>query len=427
MSRKVNKMPDQPLHTKDKKNGESQQQSKSHSTRMRRDFFKEVGKPSTFNETETPKGLSKKKTVGKIGWKHAYSERMQEIVPQSSQAKSTNPPKNVKKLYEINIIDLLDEINIVDLLDEIKVLKPEVKKKIRLCIADYPEVKNVDESFITAILIYIIMIILLVIFNNSLPQILINIENNVLLIFPFILIAYLFIIIAQSIGKFIAIFIGQFIYRVFHKPPSFFEEITPHIIHNLLKIIWLAEEDSGHSTETQKRKYQIFLLEKTAQSIEKDLPRILRGGDIATDTWVKETMKQVGTALREKKKSLLIPKKESSTSFINDIASTLNHIADGSWGDLEKIEPVKLTRSELRSSFLNFLSKMLKAILIGAIPLMGFLVFEQTQFALTGTIFTSAVTILILFEISVFTSTLDPNFGDHISRVKDIQGLIPSR
>jgi hypothetical protein len=376
-------MPDLPQHTKESK--EPKDKTKSYSTNMRRSFFKEVSKSSTLNGTKVPKAASETK---------------------------------IADLDEIKALVKEPETKIADL-DEIKALDSMEKEKIRPYMTYYQrEIKEDDGSVVPKFLISlaIVFVIVSLFLDNN------NVENSNSILFTFLY----FIIV------FVAYFVSIFIYNLFvfsfNILLSFFlkEDVNRNIINNLVTIIWLAEGNHKSLSKTEKRKQQIFLLEKTAKSIENDLPRTLRGGDYATDAWVKETMRQVAAALREKKKSLLIPNKVTSNSIIKSLSSTLIHIADGNWGDLEKIEPAKLTRSELKQSTLKFIKNLLRGIFLGAIPLISLLLLQQTQFALQGAIFTSTVTILIIYEISVFTSIFDPNFGDRISRVKDIKDLLPS-
>lgn len=381
-------MRDLPRHAKKKESGKLQPHSKSSSTRMRKGFFKEVGKSSTLK-------------------RRRFSKNNSEV---------EIPEAKVERLG-IKVIDL----------NKIKALEPELKEKIRPYMSQYQPSEKIRESSGTSTAIFLIsftiVCVFLILYSNNINSLKDFTENNSFINFIYTLLFCIFAVIVIYVSKFVYqlfIIFSKLIRERFSR-----KDIIPDIINDLVTIIWLAESNEENLTETENRKQQIFLLEKTAKSIESELPRILRADDIVTDAWVKQTMRHAAAAIREKKKSLLLPQKSTCNSHVKSIAFTLNYIVDGNWGDLEKIEPAKLTQLELRQFIIKSVVKLLRGVFIGAIPLVIFFVVQHTEFALQGAIFTSTVTILIVYEISVFTSVLDPNFNDRVSNVKDINDLLP--
>jgi ABC-type multidrug transport system fused ATPase/permease subunit len=196
------------------------------------------------------------------------------------------------------------------------------------------------------------------------------------------------------------------------------------IVSNLITILISTEKELGGSMSMRYKRMQVLKLEDTAKCIERSLPQWFYTGNAVTDTWMEERFKQVAASLREKEKWLFTPKEDTHENFKHTIASTLIYFVDGNWDALERIEPEKLTRPQLRTLLTTFIMNALKTILLAAIPIIGFILFQQTQFKLTGPTYGTAQTILSIYALTAVISALDPNFSTKVTNVKAISDLI---
>jgi hypothetical protein len=197
-------------------------------------------------------------------------------------------------------------------------------------------------------------------------------------------------------------------------------------VYYLLSALSLLEEGKAAWKLLSNRKRLLFYIEKAAECAEFYLPLYLRSGDSATHLWLKDRMNQVANALREKKKWVLTPKVDTPDYLLKSILIDLTAIAEDNWDALEflKSEEKIVRHRWLQTIYTSFL-KVLKVIFVGAVPAVGFFIFQQTPFRLTGSNFIYGISILSLYELVIFTTAIDSNFfSSAISNVKDIRGIL---
>jgi len=198
------------------------------------------------------------------------------------------------------------------------------------------------------------------------------------------------------------------------------------LIDTLLSILYASENIDNNLVEYKRG--QLKRLEKAAKCIENYLPRRLQCGDIVTESWLRGTAKQLAAALREKKKWIITPKEDTHDFFVKSIVFTLISIVNDNWDALERVEPEKLTLSQLRNSLFIFLWRLLRIIFIAGLPIVGIWVFQQTPFAFTGSVRGDVIVGLFIWCLLTFVVALDPSFGTKISALKDVMSLLfPSK
>ncbi len=310
--------------------------------------------------------------------------------------------------------------------DSLKALDSETKSKLRHHIASYEvqfattNITNKELNFINLIVGFVgsLILIITVLSTNffHIPFLSFfssDIHNPLYLVLSFLLVEILVI----PLWLIVRLYSGLVRYVLLNK------YMMAIIIGELISILVYEENNPESWTKLVHKRRLLEVLERIAKYVEYNLPRRLRSGDIATDTWIKDTMKQVASALRKKKKWVLTPKKDTRDYFIQSIASTLICFVEGNWDALERVEQAKLTSHQLRNKITGFLLKALRTALIAMLPLVGFLLFQQTSFALTGTSLSTALTLIIIYEISVIGVALNPNFSTTIANIKDIKNL----
>ena len=248
--------------------------------------------------------------------------------------------------------------------------------------------------------------------------------NNILIgFFMFTILIFLLVLITIVPLVVSSIMIFYLIKHLFLKF-AYIKYPSHFIIDNLISMLIIMEEELDSPMSIYSKRRIIKLLEHTARSFERDLPRRFHTEDTITKAWMSERFKQVAAALRDEKKCILLPEDVTHDTFINSIASTLIYFVNDNWGALKGKEPEKLTRPQLRSNIATILLNTLKTLLIAALPF-GFLFILQPFFHLTGPIYDTVVSILSIFAVTVLASAFDPNFSEHLASAKDIDSLLP--
>lgn len=162
-------------------------------------------------------------------------------------------------------------------------------------------------------------------------------------------------------------------------------------------------------------------LERIAVTIEHYLYRKLPSGDVATDTWYREMVKQVAATFREQKKWILSPKPDTRDQFIRCLADSLVCVASGNWDGLERTEPQKFSVPKLWRSRVVIL---LRTLLIGSAPLSVLWVVQQTPLALKEPTSQYVAIGGLIWAMLTLIAALDPLFRDKIIALKDVVQLL---
>ncbi len=198
------------------------------------------------------------------------------------------------------------------------------------------------------------------------------------------------------------------------KGQSYKKHVFAYITDCLLTVLLLAESDPNNNDGLKLKQHQLWLLEEAAIVIERYLPIRLRSGNSVTDAWLKDTMKRVAAALREKMKWILTPKGDTHDYFVKSIAATLITIVEGNWDALEQTEPQKPTISFSLSGIANFLFEVL------VLSIAVFVLYSSIVSNMTISGFSPAAVVLLVLVIL----SLSPNVSAVIANVKAISDPI---
>jgi hypothetical protein len=174
-------------------------------------------------------------------------------------------------------------------------------------------------------------------------------------------------------------------------------------------------------------RYTLEALEEASQCLDHYLPQRLRSGDIITDDWFNDSMRQVAAALREKKKWILTPKKDTFDNLAAIMSSTLLCIINGDWDALERKEPDKVILSVRRHAVIDFILKISKVVLLAVLPILVFLGYQLTPFAITGAAQGFVIVGLILWVGLTFLVRFDPDVNAKVQLLKDAKTLLSSK
>ncbi len=202
---------------------------------------------------------------------------------------------------------------------------------------------------------------------------------------------------------------------------NFSQSLMALLIWDLIHLLYLVEQSHGDWVELEYKQRQMALLELAAICIEKYLPLQLPSGDALTDLWWRERTRQIAGALREKKKWILTPTNLTYNDFVDKMAHALICLITGDWDALERCEPEKLPRL---SSWRTISVTMLRTVLLAALPIIGFWIFQQTPLALTDPARGYVSAGVFIWIVLTCLTQLDPNISARISAFKDVVNLV---
>jgi hypothetical protein len=194
------------------------------------------------------------------------------------------------------------------------------------------------------------------------------------------------------------------------------------LVYGLLQILSQVEKKPKQWADLVFKRQVINKLEEIARCVQYNLPRQLRSGDAGTDSWFKETTKQIAAALREQKKLILTPKPDSRDQFIAELSTNLIQATSGNWDGLKKVKPEKFSFTQI---WHGRLSEFLRALFSAGLPLLILWGIQQTSLAFQGNMLDTIKVLVITGGIMRLLIALDPISMEKTSALKDIIQLLP--
>ena len=192
------------------------------------------------------------------------------------------------------------------------------------------------------------------------------------------------------------------------------------LICNLIDVLSSVEQKRSRGIDLKEKLKQLSGLEITARCIEWYLPQQLYGGDVVTDTWWKEIMREVANALRDKKRWILSPKEDTQDWLTRSLASTLVCIIKGNWDGLERMKDNDVTHPHLwRSRVFLVVGLFIEA----ALPILAFLIIQHF-FSLSTPVHDYLIVGLFLWVLITVIGSLDPSFSDKVAAIKNVTSII---
>lgn len=105
------------------------------------------------------------------------------------------------------------------------------------------------------------------------------------------------------------------------------------LVIGILRCTYQTSHDSRWLHDLRTRDRAAVLLEQAARAVERDLPRLLprRAQDAATRAWLRETAQLISARIRECKRALLLPDRESRDAVPGTLLQLLVHAAGDEW------------------------------------------------------------------------------------------------
>jgi hypothetical protein len=82
------------------------------------------------------------------------------------------------------------------------------------------------------------------------------------------------------------------------------------------------------------------MLEEAATNFEKGFTRAVGRTDDTTNAWLLEEINHRAAGIREIKRDVCLPKRDSHTQIKGKLESLISTIADGAWAELPTFDPL---------------------------------------------------------------------------------------
>jgi hypothetical protein len=226
----------------------------------------------------------------------------------------------------------------------------------------------------------------------------------------------IFLLVPTFYG-FLSLFIDIFDWMYTRLERQFF---LARLVQVLVYIIAETEKKGDEWTSLAWKRSLLFSLENAARLLGQYWPAQFPCRDAATKKWLRDTAGEMATALREKKKWVITPKKDTCQYFLKSMTTTLIAIVCDDWDAVERVKRDQVEETPQPTPFVSFLRKVVRTGIKVVMPVGVLFAVQQSPFALTGTSFVTAVSMLIFYEIAVVMTILDPEFSARMAMVKNI-------
>lgn len=197
-----------------------------------------------------------------------------------------------------------------------------------------------------------------------------------------------------------------------------------YVIYHLLLVLYNVETQKQNWAKLHLKRRVLSNLEEASICIEKYIPDTLTSGDPSTDFWFASETTQIAASIRLLKKWILNPRPDTRDLFLTKIAGLLTHIIQGDWDKLERVEPEKVSYTNiLRQQVLS----RLNVLVIGYLPARGFALFQKTPIAMTGGISSNVRSIIFAWAALHTIMAFSPTYQSTLTHLKEVVTLLTNK
>lgn len=163
-------------------------------------------------------------------------------------------------------------------------------------------------------------------------------------------------------------------------------------------------------------------LERVARWIEDAMPGQLRCNDEATFAWLKEVSRDMAAYFRSLAQEIYLPGRGFPDTCYASVASAMEKILDGRWGELERTKPPHVALGQRVSPLLSWSRNVAVALLPGAV----FFVSERIGLRIEPPTSSYVAAGAIIWAALSLLSGLDPYLKDKVNVLKEVSALLPT-
>jgi hypothetical protein len=198
------------------------------------------------------------------------------------------------------------------------------------------------------------------------------------------------------------------------------------LMQKLTDIIQITENSRGELLASAVQQ-QVQLLEEIARYIEHYFPQQYKCDDSTTEAWLKHSTKEAANSIREKKRWVLLPMKDTADHLNSELLHALRCILDKDWNGLRRLKSEELSRDIPQPRLIRSrVANAVKLLLIAALPLAGFIAVQLSPWQISGSTRDYVLGAVILWAIFTLISPLDPTYNAKVTTIKDFSAIIPT-
>lgn len=148
------------------------------------------------------------------------------------------------------------------------------------------------------------------------------------------------------------------------------------VVHNILLILSEIDDDNKCYLPIHQKQFLLTRLEYAASYLEKGIHRMLKTSDKIANDWNKEQLHQIASALRARKKLIVLSKSDVCKKLRKSLVSFLIHFQRNEWGELDRFE---INQQSWKKTMQNQFSIIARTLFIGLLPLGIILILEQIE------------------------------------------------
>jgi hypothetical protein len=192
--------------------------------------------------------------------------------------------------------------------------------------------------------------------------------------------------------------------------------------HRCFTLLVTLQAEGHHWNQLAWRRAIALRIELIAQTIERCGISMRAVGDQSSAVWIQQRMADIAGGVRDKKKWLAIPRRDTHQQLTASIGETFIALANCDWDSLPHYESSSLTRSQkLRIGLLRLRGVLLSVL----IPAALFSAVQYSRFHLGPPVRDYVTGFLLLWVLIVLLSAADPLYQNRIEAFRNVVQIFP--
>lgn len=194
------------------------------------------------------------------------------------------------------------------------------------------------------------------------------------------------------------------------------------LVWSALRILVDLDDPTANWGSIARRAKLMRKLEGLIAAVEACGQYLQAAADSESYEWVRSAFQRVAAAVRERKKWLVLPRRDSRDEFTNSMKAFFEALVTCNWDALPQCD---VDRAATRERFMTLARKWGSALASGGIPLVLFLALQNSPLALSAPVRDYAVGLLALWIVVVGISVCDPLFEHRVDSFRSLTQALP--
>jgi hypothetical protein len=186
----------------------------------------------------------------------------------------------------------------------------------------------------------------------------------------------------------------------------------------VIEALTIAAYDSAPTAASGVKVPIMNLLETSAITVERELPRAFPSGDAATDAWICEHARAAAAGLRDLKRPVFALGPDGDAILAWQVARTLERVVRADYAGLERGQPPRIHSSRSRRAL-----TLLVTVATADAPIVIVLVAKSTTDWIDGALSGTLVTLSLAWAAVTLLARYDPLFTVKLAALKDTSAL----